>query len=57
MSDAEIKKIILGLGKNKNVELSLTQAKKLYDLLDEIFGVKESIVTKNLREQNFRDRN
>ena len=36
---AEIKKIILSLG-DKEIELNLDQAKKLYNLLNEIFQVK-----------------
>ena len=36
---AEIKKIVLGLGK-KDIELTVDQAKKLHGLLDEMFGKK-----------------
>ena len=36
---AEIKKIVLDLG-GKEVELSVDQAKKLYDLLGEMYGEK-----------------
>lgn len=39
MKKAEIKKIVLDLGKTE-VELSPDQAKKLYDLLDEMYGQK-----------------
>ena len=42
---AEIKKIVLDLGGKKTVDLSPKQAKKLHELLDEIFGTKTTTIT------------
>jgi len=40
----EIKKIVLDLGGKKEISLDLEQAKKLHELLDNLFGTKTETI-------------